>query len=488
MGGHVLIVDRDAARRAGLAADLAAAGFRTAECDSPQRIAGELAARRFDLVLLDLDGDTAPALDALGARNPRSGPPRPVLALLAPDRPDLRLAALRAGAQGVASRGMAPRFLQAQVRSLLRAVEAADLAARAEGDPTLPGLSEPAQAWAGAATLDPPHAPAGVAVLRDPGRAPSPALAALPGRLSPCATVAPLDPQAEAAPDLVILDGTAVRGDLAEGAALLARLAELRGHDLTREAATLVLLPACATETAALALDLGAGDVVTGPVSPEELALRAGILLARKARAERLRVQVRSRLLAAVTDPLTGLANLHHANPALRQLAEEAQAAGTGLAVLMLDIDHFKSINDRLGHAAGDQVLVQVARQLRAGLRPGDLLARVGGEEFRAVLPGATPAQARQVAERLRRDVASRPCRIDDRRSPPRQAAFAGPACVVERAKDAMLVRVTVSIGVAAATAAEFTAGLGPFDLVDRADEALYAAKAAGRDRVAMAG
>jgi diguanylate cyclase (GGDEF)-like protein len=125
----------------------------------------------------------------------------------------------------------------------------------------------------------------------------------------------------------------------------------------------------------------------------------------------------------------------------------------------MIDIDHFKRINDSHGHAVGDQVLRHASRVLAAGLRERDRLGRVGGEEFVAVLPGATLAQARQVAERMRNAVDA--------------ARLIGPSGEV---------RFTVSIGVACAQVAESADGL-----LERADAALYAAKNGGRNAVVIA-
>jgi two-component system cell cycle response regulator len=296
------------------------------------------------------------------------------------------------------------------------------------------------------------------------------------------------------APDFLVIDALATANDLAQGTQVLALLAELRGQPATRDAATLVLLPGCAVQTAALALDLGAGDMVAAPVGVEEIALRARALLARKAQADRQRDQLRSQLRAAVTDSLTGLHNRHHADSTLRRMAATARKDGDSLAVLMLDIDHFKSFNDRYGHATGNRVLIEVGRRLKAGLRPGDLLARIGGEEFLAALPGAKLAEARTIAERLRRAVADRPFVIDLGRILPEACAtpqsFAGfsptdPAADLQASP--LRVRVTLSIGVTAASSDELASGLTPDDLLVRADQALYAAKASGRDAVATA-
>ena len=168
--------------------------------------------------------------------------------------------------------------------------------------------------------------------------------------------------------------------------------------------------------------------------------------------------QARQLQRLASTDELTGLANRRALLAFADDALEQAQRSGTALAVLMIDIDHFKRINDSHGHATGDQVLRHVARVLGAGLRERDRLGRLGGEEFLAVLPGAALPQAQQVAERMRGAIDATP--------------LIGPSGEV---------RFTVSIGVAGAREAESATAL-----IDRADAALYRAKNGGRNAVAV--
>jgi diguanylate cyclase (GGDEF)-like protein len=159
----------------------------------------------------------------------------------------------------------------------------------------------------------------------------------------------------------------------------------------------------------------------------------------------------------AVRDHLTGLYNRRHLD---RLLAGALAGAGSGtpVGVVLLDADHFKRVNDGHGHAAGDQVLRGLAGVLRAATRPGDTIARLGGEEFVIVLPGADREQARQRAEAVRA------------------------ACGQwQHEVSGGTLRVTVSAGVAAAPAD----GTDAATLLAACDRALYAAKAAGRDRVA---
>ncbi len=169
--------------------------------------------------------------------------------------------------------------------------------------------------------------------------------------------------------------------------------------------------------------------------------------------------QARRLQTLASTDELTGLANRRALMAFAKDAVERSQRDAVALAVLMIDIDHFKRINDSHGHAVGDQVLCHASRVLAAGLRERDRLGRVGGEEFVAVLPGATLAQARQVAERMRNAVEA--------------ARLIGPSGEV---------RFTVSIGVAGAQGAETADAL-----LKRADEALYVAKKGGRNAVVIA-
>jgi diguanylate cyclase (GGDEF)-like protein len=161
----------------------------------------------------------------------------------------------------------------------------------------------------------------------------------------------------------------------------------------------------------------------------------------------------------AVRDPLTGLHNRRYLDRALD--ADLAHRPRTGqLSLLVVDIDHFKTVNDRFGHAAGDRVLTSVAGTLSAAVRGGDTAARLGGEEFVVVLPGAGREQALVRAEQVRREVAA-----------------------ARHLLDGEPVAVTVSVGVAVCPAD----GTSAAALLEAADRALYTAKATGRDRVVAA-
>jgi diguanylate cyclase (GGDEF)-like protein/PAS domain S-box-containing protein len=159
---------------------------------------------------------------------------------------------------------------------------------------------------------------------------------------------------------------------------------------------------------------------------------------------------------AALTDVLTGLANRR----AFIDTLERHLAQGRPGCVALFDLDHFKSVNDRYGHPAGDAVLRRFAKLAEQAVRGGDLVARIGGEEFAVLLAGASKAQAARVCERLRRSLSDEPI----------ATAIGGP-----------LVRVTASCGVAAID------GRSAADILAAADTALYRAKRMGRDRLSLA-
>lgn len=162
----------------------------------------------------------------------------------------------------------------------------------------------------------------------------------------------------------------------------------------------------------------------------------------------------------AVTDPLTGAYNREFLLARLPQEIEAAQERDRSLSVAMVDVDHFKAVNDQYGHSVGDLVLAEVARRLRGAIRAGDLLVRYGGEEFLAVLPKADAGRAWEVGERMRQRVCERAFDVGDGL--------------------ALLLRISVGI-------AQWRMYESMTDLIERADVALYAAKDHGRNRVEVA-
>ncbi|KAF0163447.1 MAG: putative GGDEF domain protein [Rhodocyclaceae bacterium] len=161
----------------------------------------------------------------------------------------------------------------------------------------------------------------------------------------------------------------------------------------------------------------------------------------------------------ASTDKLTGLLNRHAFTILIEKLLAEYRRVPQPISMLLADIDHFKEINDRYGHLAGDRVLESVAALLLAGLRESDIAVRWGGEEFLLVLRGCDQNEAERIAETLRQRIAATPIEVDGQR-----------------------IAVTLSVGVS-----EYDGAESSDQTVDRADTALYAAKHGGRNRVEVA-
>jgi diguanylate cyclase (GGDEF)-like protein len=250
-------------------------------------------------------------------------------------------------------------------------------------------------------------------------------------------------------PKLVLLD---VMMPSMDGYAVVERIRRLPGPFVP------ILLVTAIDDPAARArgIEVGADDVLVKPIHAFELKLRVRAMLRIQQLAAELHLANRRLRQLARTDELTGLRNRRGLKLALARELRRAQRYGGALSLIAFDVDHFKQVNDRWGHAVGDRVLEEVARVLEGGSRRVDVVGRSGGEEFMVVAPETPLTIAVAVAERLREQVA-------------RVAVAAGS----EQA------RVTVSGGVAS-----YLPGSTAESLLAAADAALYRAKAAGRDRV----
>ena len=236
----------------------------------------------------------------------------------------------------------------------------------------------------------------------------------------------------------------------------------LRSMDRTRPLPILVIVDAGDNVRLLRGLELGVNDYLVRPIDRNEMLARVRTQVRRKRFSDRLRDNVQMTMEMAVTDGLTGLHNRRYLERHLMTLVERATTRLKPLSVLVIDIDHFKTINDGHGHAAGDDVLREFSARVRAAVRGVDLACRLGGEEFVVAMPDTDAALAMLIGERLR-------CKI------------AGDCFKVRDSQES--IAVTVSIGIASLMSADDK----PDVLLKRADDALYRAKRDGRNRVVAA-
>jgi two-component system cell cycle response regulator len=458
MSARILIVDDMLSSLRLMEVKLSAEYYEVATATHGQEALAIAARWAPDLVLLDV---MMPGMDGYevcaALKSTRETEHVPVVMLTALGDADARVRGLEVGADDFLTKPVEDETLFARVRSLVRLKRLLDewrlrsattqQLGVAEATPRRPGVE-------GAKALvvddDPAEAAAATAALARDGV-----------RCVPAHDIA----QALAAArggqfDLIVLS-------LALGADDPLRLASrLRAEESTRETPLLLIAEPGQREKLVRGFDLGANDYVMRPVDENELRARARNQIRRRFYQERLRADLQYSISLALTDGLTGVYNQRYLRGHLKALAEQASTAGGQLAVLMIDLDRFKSINDRHGHAVGDAALKAAADAIRQHVRVFDTVARYGGEEFAVVMPGATRAEGEAVAERLR-------------------GAVAGLAFTV----GAVQLELTVSIGVAALASG---AALPPGQQLDEvllgaADAALYRAKAGGRNRVEVA-
>ena len=253
--------------------------------------------------------------------------------------------------------------------------------------------------------------------------------------------------------DLVIVNAAA------KGFDGLRFTAALRSDERTRHLPVLALVDPDDRARMVKALEIGVNDILTRPVDPQELSARAKTQIQRKRYTDYLRNNLDHSLELAVTDQLTGLHNRRYMVGQLETLVRRAVMGGDEVSALLIDIDHFKKINDTFGHDIGDEVLREFALRLASNVRAIDLPCRYGGEEFTVIMPETRMADALRIAERIRKHVSASPFKV---------------------ANGEEMLNVTVSVGVSATGGPEDT----PEALLKRADEGVYEAKASGRNTV----
>ncbi|MFK8251087.1 PleD family two-component system response regulator [Ancylobacter terrae] len=455
MTARVLVVDDVPTNVKLLEARLTADYFDVVTASNGHEALAICARGQCDIVLLDV---MMPGMDGFEvARQIRGNPAThhlPIIMVTALDEPVDRVRGIESGADDFITKPFDDVALLTRVRSLARLKMVMDelrmRAAAAQeiglGDPLAGVLAEPGTGGSVMLVEDRPSAAESVAgMLRTQQNV----------DCEPDAQEA-LFRLAEGSYDLAIVSlGLS-------GFDALRLCSQIRSIERTRYLPILLLAESEERERILRGLDIGVNDYVVRPIDRNELLARARTQVRRRRYTERLRDNVQHSIELAITDGLTGLNNRRYLESNLAAMVDQAGARGLPLSLMVIDIDHFKSINDKWGHAAGDEVLRDFAARLRRNVRNVDLACRYGGEEFVVAMPDTDLDVAGRVAERLR-------ARIESELFPIQPGS--------------QRLKVTTSIGIAS----RLGPGEDAFALLRRADEALYRAKREGRNRVVAA-
>ncbi|MEX2649299.1 MAG: PleD family two-component system response regulator [Alphaproteobacteria bacterium] len=404
-----------------------------------------------DLVILDI---MMPGMDGFEVcRRLKAMPARkyiPVVMVTALNAPEERFRGLEAGADDFLTRPVDDVALFARIRSLLRWKLTQDELLSRQATSRAFGVADD--------EVDVADTPARILVVSDF----APEADEIEATLAARHDVAVVDGLADHA-----VDGPAAGCDLvivslgAAGFDGLRLCSRLRSRPETRDVPIIAVVDDHDRDRLAKGLDLGINDYVVTPVERNELSVRVRNQLRRHRAHRRLRAEYWNSMCAAATDSLTGLYGRRYLMTHLARLLDGENDDGHELAVVMLDIDLFKAVNDRHGHLAGDRVLKEIADRITASVRVTDLSARYGGEEFVVLMPSTDEATAAFVAERLRDSVARTPVSLHDK---------------------GVEIDVTVSVGIASRRPGDDSQSI-----IERADQALYDAKRIGRNRVVAA-
>ncbi len=408
-----------------------------------------------DIVLLDV---MMPGMDGFEVcrrlKNGAATAHIPVVMVTALDQPSDRLKGLDAGADDFLTKPLDDTALFARVRSLVRLKSVTDeLRNRALASRQL-GIADPLAAAASETGLN-----GRILLVEDRPTV----IERLTSALSTFHVV-----EVESDPHKALMRGAEGEFDSAlisldlQSHDGLRLCSQFRSLERTRNVSVLMMGEAEDRARILRGLEIGAHDFLIRPIDRNELLARVRTQIRRKRFTERLRDSVQSSMEMAVLDQLTGLHNRRFMDSRMSALFEDSVLRARSLALLVLDVDHFKSVNDSWGHDAGDEVLREFADRVRACTRAIDLVARMGGEEIVVVLPDTALEAGYAVAERIRSRVEATPFAIQG---------------------NTRTIAVTVSIGVSARRAGDAASA----DMMKRADDALYRAKAAGRNRVIAA-
>ena len=456
MSGRVLVVDDVATNRLLLRAKLSSAYYDVVVAENGTQ-ALEMARREqpdmvmLDVMMPDMDGFEVCAVLKASAETAHI----PVIMVTALDTPEERIRGLEAGADDFLSKPFNDLALFARVRNLMRMkmmfdeLRLRDMTSRELGIVDLVPEPEVEIETGGPILLAPPSGAEGQGWATQLG-----------SRLAIPTIVTHSEREALNLARMELPDCFVVHQALAEGGDGLRLVSALRARPETRQSAVILVVENGDVQTAAKGLDLGASDYIETPFDVSELIARIRSQLRRKRYSDRLRTNLRNGLKLAVIDPLTGIYNRRYASQHMNRVMQRARETEGVFAVMMVDLDKFKSINDRFGHDAGDAVLREFSRRLQENIRGVDLVARFGGEEFFVAMPDVDQHAAAHAAERIR-------------------TAIEGATVDLPGGGE---VKVTVSIGVAIATGADSDAET----IIKRADSALYQSKESGRNRVSF--
>ena len=451
MSARVLIVDDFAPNLKLLEAYLTAEYFDVVTASSGPEALAICGQGDCDIVLLDV---MMPGMDGLEVcRRLKRDPAThhlPVVMVTALDQPADRVRGLEVGADDFLTKPIDEVALVARVRSLTRLKVVLDeLRSRAAASANL-GMPD-----AVPAAMREDIVGASILLIEDRASA----AATIRGAFEPLQQV-----DVESNPQEALFKGVEGRYDLfvvslgLQGHDGLRLCSQFGSLERTRHVPILIVAEPEDRPRVLRGLDLGINDYLLRPIDRNELMARARTQLRRKRYADRLRENLQASIEMAVVDTLTGLSNRRFFDSNFPALVEQAARKGRPLSLMVLDIDHFKRVNDTYGHDAGDQILKSFASRVRRVVRSSDVICRLGGEEFAIVMPETSLDVAGRVAERVRHVVESDMFTYAPGRPP---------------------IIVTSSIGLA-----ERGSGMDADALMRRADHALYRSKDGGRNRV----
>ncbi len=452
MPARVLIVDDDPTALAALEMRLSEEYFEVSTADDGEQGLEQMKADPPDIVLLDV---VMPGINGYEVcERMRSDPELlhvPIVMLSVKSEPEDVVQGLKAGADDYLEKLFDDVVVLARIRSLVRSKLMMDEFRRREQTSNQLGVLDSEEDLIDSDVLE-----RRILVIDDDaetvGRI-SMALASSYQVTSECDPDRAMAVAGDGEFDLIVVSLTM------DGSDGLRLCSHLRTMEETRQTAILVITEPDSSEMLVRALEIGVSDYLKVPVNTDEMMARVRTQIKRKMYQDRLCANYETSLALAVTDSLTGLHNRRYMVSHLDTLMERGRESGRPVALLIMDIDHFKNVNDNYGHAVGDEVLQEFAERIKRNVRGIDLAVRYGGEEFVVVLPETDLEVAKMVAERLRQNVAEEPFEVS---------------------ADVGTITVTASIGGTVYDGTEVSTD----GLLRRADEALYTAKNQGRNQV----